>query len=160
MAKVSFYFRGNLCTAHCCSMRCTRTHIYRCKIALLTPTSWDTLYAYNAQTHGSRGSCSWSCGLRLIGGTKRAQNAAKEQESTWKSDFATKFRARNRLFASVDDRSLHVGARLTWRSASVAVDVGVERAQLQLRIRLYARFASSTISTTTRNTTIRSMSGA
>lgn len=46
MAKVSFYFR-----AHCCSMRCTRnthshTRIYRCKIALLTPTSWDTLYAY------------------------------------------------------------------------------------------------------------------
>lgn len=101
MAKVSFYFRVNLCTAHCCSMRCTRTHIYRCKIALLTPTSWDTLYAYKAQTHGSRGSCSWSCGLRLIGQTKRAQNVAKEQESTLKSDFATKFRAINRLFASV-----------------------------------------------------------
>lgn len=159
MAKVSFYFRGNLCTAHCCSMRCTRTHIYRCKIALLTPTSWDTLYAYKAKTR-ERGIVQLIMRLKVDRANKESAERGQRASSTWKSDFATKFRAINRLFTSVDDRSLHVGARLTWRSVSVAVDVGVERAQLQLRIRLYARFASSTISTTTRNTTIRSMSGA
>lgn len=159
MAKVSFYFRGNLCTSHCCSMRCTRTHIYRCKIALLTPTSWDTLYAYKAKTR-ERGIVQLIVRLKVDRANKESAERDQRASSTWKSDFATKFRTRNRLFASVDDRSLHVGARLTWRSVSVAVDVGVERAQLQLRIRLYARFASSTISTTTRNTTIRSMSGA
>lgn len=51
MAKVSFYFRVPHIVA-ACAVLATHSHIYGCKIALLTPTSWDTLYAYKAQTHG------------------------------------------------------------------------------------------------------------
>lgn len=100
MAKVSFYFRGNLCTANCCSMRCTRTHIYRCKIALLTPTSWDTLYAYKAKTR-ERGIVQLIMRLKVDRANKESAERGQRASSTWKSDFATKFRAINRLFTSV-----------------------------------------------------------
>lgn len=84
------------CTAHCCSMRCTRsihshTRIYRCKIALLTPTSWDTLYAYKAQTHG-RGRGQLQLIVRLKVDRTNEENAergrviqAKSEKALWRA---------------------------------------------------------------------------
>lgn len=100
----------------------THTHIYRCKIALLTPTSWDTLYAYKAhtRTHIARGG---GRQLQLIVRLKvdraNEENAERGRVIWAKSEKAFEERLCHRglsnktgfsLLSTICDRSLHNGA--------------------------------------------------